>query len=56
MRADIDENGKLSVIPETQVETFALRVWWEDYMNNQRSQNDGRQPFATLHVQLIERA
>ncbi len=31
MRAEIDENGKLTVTAETPTERFALSQWWEDF-------------------------
>lgn len=56
MRAEINENGQLSVIPETPIESFALRMWWEDYMRGPPSNASDKQIFATLHVQLTERS
>ena len=52
MRAEINENGQLTVIPESSVEAFALRVWWEDYMTEP---TPTKPQFARLHVQFIER-
>lgn len=31
MRAEIDSKGRLTVIPETDVERYALRRWWENF-------------------------
>lgn len=31
MKANIDENGTLTVVAETFVESFALKVWFEDF-------------------------
>ena len=55
MKAEIDENGKLSVIPETSIESFALAQWWIDY---QAQNNDvgGEGHFAVLEICKIERA
>lgn len=53
MRAQINENGILSVIPETSLESLALRVWWEDYMLGPRSNGSDRQQFAVLHIQFL---
>jgi len=49
MKAEIDENGKLSVIPETRIESFALARWWTDY---QAQNNDvgGEDHFAILEI------
>ena len=34
MRAQIDEDGKLSITPETPTEHYALAQWWKEYMKS----------------------
>ncbi len=31
MKAEIDERGCLTITPETALETYALRKWWDGY-------------------------
>lgn len=50
MRAEIDENGRLSVIPESSLESFALRVWWEDYASEETAAHP---KFAVLEARFI---
>ena len=52
MKAEIDENGKLSVTPETSLESFALARWWDDY-TAQDSDVGGEKHFAILEICLI---
>lgn len=33
MRADIDKNGKLTVIAENEIEDFILKMWWSAYIS-----------------------
>lgn len=48
MKAIIDPLGKLSVIPETQTESFALKQWWKEYMKAQGA--DGAPCEVTLNI------
>jgi hypothetical protein len=45
MRAEIDKNGGLKLIPETEVEEFALKVWFRDYTKMEPLSN-----FSSLEV------
>ena len=49
MKAEIDGNGKLSVVPETEMESFALRMWWENY-----NSGEDHERFAILEICRIE--
>lgn len=41
MKANINENGKLSVIAETPLESFALARWFEDWSEH-IGESDGK--------------
>lgn len=49
MKAEIDENGKLSVTPETSLESSALARWLDDY-EAQNSDVGGEKHFAVLEI------
>lgn len=51
MNADIDEHGKLTITPNTAIESYALSQWWKEYM---KSQGGTPAPCeATLEVCII---
>lgn len=54
MKAEIDENGKLSVIPETGFEQFALQQWWDDYTAAVKEPSGNH--FAVLEICRFERS
>ena len=58
MKAEIDENGKLKIYPETGLESYALKMWWEDYMKGTQDAKDGKNAshFAVLHIETIASA
>lgn len=58
VKAEIDENGKLSVVPETAIESFALKAWRADYMQQGLDEKDRKEGahFAVLEVCRFERA
>lgn len=31
MKATIDKSGKLSIIPENEIESYALNQWWSNF-------------------------
>lgn len=49
MKAELDDHGKLSVIAETPLESFALGVWWDGYTETVRP----TQP-PVLHVKTLK--
>lgn len=53
MKAEIDENGKLKISPETGLESFALKMWWEDYTIRAQDEKEGLSVyhFAVLHIE-----
>ena len=52
MKAELDACGKLKISPETELESFALKMWWVDYMKSIQDTKDGVSNFrfAVLHV------
>ena len=34
MKCEISEKGCLNIIPETDLEAYALKKWWEDFENH----------------------
>ena len=52
MKTEIDANGKLKISPESEIESFALKMWWADY-NSIHSDVGGEEHFAALHVETI---
>ena len=58
MKAEIDENGKLKISPETGLESFALKMWWEDYIKCTQDAKDGTNAFhfAVIHIETIMNA
>lgn len=60
MKAEIDENGKLKITPENGIESFALKMWWDDYMKAEQDARDGKSGqhyhFAVLHIETTEGA
>jgi len=49
MKAEIDKNGGLKIIPETEVEEFALKVWFRDHTKMEPLSN-----FSSLEVCYME--
>jgi len=37
MKATINYLGRLSVIPEDELEAYALKAWWQNYLSGDRS-------------------
>ena len=56
MKAEIDEKGTLKITPETSLESFALKVWMDDYIGGVQDAKDGKNAnrFAVLRVDLIK--
>ena len=51
MKAEIDRDGELKVIPETDTEIFALRLWKKDY--EKQDENAGSEDhFAVLKIHI----
>ena len=52
MKAAINEKGKLTLTPETPLESFALKMWWDNYSLELPSDGAGR--FAVLEIVINE--
>lgn len=48
MKASLDANGKLTILPENDTEEYALKKWWDDYANSEDGGN------ATLNILFRE--
>jgi len=44
MKATISPTGTLDVIPETSIEAYALRQWWNNFQNGNQT--------SSLHVRV----
>ena len=48
MRAEIDKSGNLTIIPESQVESFALSTFWADFSENMEATGKGKYAMSVL--------
>lgn len=46
MKAEITENGTLRISPESGIENFALKAWWEKYSSPKEDN------YAALHLHI----
>ena len=53
VKADIDENGTLTIRAETQMETFALQQWANDYFEQQQEMKTGVDQGTGAHFASI---
>ena len=53
MKAEINENGVLEITAKSAVESFALRVWFDDY--SRPFSDDSPEKFAALQVNVVEK-
>lgn len=52
MIATMDENGVLTIKPETPVEAFALKTWSDSYDFTQEAQRVGRKSILLIDANL----
>ena len=50
MKADIDENGMLTITPETPTESYALDQWWIDYSKQCTEKCTGKSSLRIIKI------
>ena len=48
MKAEIAKDGHLTLMPESEVEEFALKLWWADFSEHSRCDGSGKYTISII--------